>query len=260
MLWIMLLRRDDRGLLAIGQSSHAWISGQLARAWGNERFPGPEPHEEVCLGAEQHDIGMAEWDLEPALDPQTGLPYSFMEMPLDVHLRLWSAAPRRVLSQSPYAALLISMHGARLYRRRNLEQLPDRQADAVTAYLEREQRFQDQLVASLEGHPGVADGVLSRNSQLLWTWDYLSLGLCLGWRPGRAQHVPTADGTLDLELISAGDDLTVRIAPWPLATGRVTVRCQGRRLPERYTSEPSMRAALESAPWEALELELVREG
>ncbi len=59
----MVLRRDEHGVLAIGQASHAWISGQMARAWGNEQFGPLEPYEEVCLAAEQHDVGMAAWDL-----------------------------------------------------------------------------------------------------------------------------------------------------------------------------------------------------
>src|ERR1700704_5035327 len=110
----MLLRQDERGVLAIGQPSHAWVSGQLARAWGNEQFGAVAPYEEVCLAAEQHDIGMATWDLAPTFNPATGLPHSFVEMPVGTHLKLWSEGPRRLLAQSRYAALLASMHGLRL--------------------------------------------------------------------------------------------------------------------------------------------------
>ena len=77
----MLIRLEDDGsAIAIGQASHAWVSGQLARAWGNERFGAVEPWEEVCLGAEQHDIGWAMWDTRPSLNPDTGLPYTFLEL------------------------------------------------------------------------------------------------------------------------------------------------------------------------------------
>ena len=76
----MLVRLDDEGALAIGQLSHAWLSGQLARAWGNERFGPVEPREEIVLGAEQHDIGWALFDLEPRFNPETGLPRSFLEV------------------------------------------------------------------------------------------------------------------------------------------------------------------------------------
>ena len=49
----MLLCGDGDDLIAVGQPAHAWVSGQLARAWGNGRFGTPEPREEVCLAAEQ---------------------------------------------------------------------------------------------------------------------------------------------------------------------------------------------------------------
>src|SRR5581483_9426650 len=126
----MLLREDDRGVLAIGQPSHAWISAQLARAWGNAAFGDVHPYEEVCLAAEQHDIGMAGWDLEPSLNPQTQLPHSFIQMPLGVHIGLWGAAARRLLRQSRYAALLTSMHGVRLYEMRDVEKMADDDAAA----------------------------------------------------------------------------------------------------------------------------------
>ncbi|MGN6170714.1 MAG: DUF3891 family protein, partial [Solirubrobacteraceae bacterium] len=145
----MLLRSEGSSVLAISQQSHAWISGQLARVWGNARFPSPEPWEEVCLAAEQHDVGMAGWDLKPAFNPETGLPYSFLEMPLEVHLGLWDAAPQRLVVQSRYAALLVSMHGVRLYSRRNLEQLQPGQADAVRSYLEGQRAFQRELIEAL---------------------------------------------------------------------------------------------------------------
>src|SRR5436305_493748 len=83
-------------------------SGTLARAWGSALFAAPDPYGEVCLAAEQHDVGMAEWDLRASLNPRTGLPCSFLEIPLQTHLALWTAAPAKLLTQSRYAALLVS--------------------------------------------------------------------------------------------------------------------------------------------------------
>ena len=120
----MLHREDETGLILIGQPAHAWVSGQLARAWGNERFGRFEPWEEVCLAAEQHDIGMAAWDAAPGLNEASGLPYSFRELPRRTHPALWASAARLVLPQSRYAALLISLHGIGLYE-------PDDQPDVA---------------------------------------------------------------------------------------------------------------------------------
>ena len=69
----MMHRPDKQGLIVITQPAHAWVSGQLARSWGNETFGHFEPPEEVCLAAEQHDIGFLEWEQSPALNRKTGL-------------------------------------------------------------------------------------------------------------------------------------------------------------------------------------------
>ena len=131
-----------------------------------------EPWEEVCLAADQHDVGMAAWDLEPSFNPETGLPHSFMEMPLEVHTELWLDGPRRLVSQSAYAALLVSLHGWRLYRRRDLDRSPPDEAARIREFLAAQEEFQAQLTARLSGHPGVAAKVRERNSLLL-----LDLGL-----------------------------------------------------------------------------------
>src|SRR6185503_15933655 len=107
----MLVRPDGEGALAIGQLSHSWLSGQLARAWGNDRFCAPEPREEIVLGAEQHDIGWALFDLRPRLSADTALPCSFVETNVGEHLEIWETAPDRLLSQSVHAALVVSLHG-----------------------------------------------------------------------------------------------------------------------------------------------------
>lgn len=158
----MLLLPDGDDTLCIGQASHAWVSGQMARAWA-------EPlSEDVCLAAEQHDVGMAEWDLEPSLNPETGLPHGFTEMPFEVHRDLWLAGPRRLVSQSAYAAALVSMHGSRLYEMRE-------QTDEVNAFLRAQEEFRNGLGVK----PSTDD------SDRIWQLDFMSLSLILGWEdPG----------------------------------------------------------------------------
>src|SRR3546814_16632695 len=69
----MLFRRDGDETIAITQPSHAWLSGQIVRAWGNDVFAKPVPVEDVCLGAELPDIGWSDWDAAPPLNAATGL-------------------------------------------------------------------------------------------------------------------------------------------------------------------------------------------
>ena len=249
----MVLRREGDAVLAIGQPSHAWLSGQLARAWGNERFGPLEPREEVCLAAEQHDAGMAAWDAAPALNPATGLPYSFVEMPVETHVGLWSRAWEVVLPQSRYAALLVSMHGTALYAMRDLSKLGEREAGLVRAYLAGQREVQERLRASLDDASAV-----DRNQRLIWTWDAFSLALCLDWAPHTLRAVPAAGGAaVDVELTPAGER-AVRVDPWPFdAAERLRVRTEGRRLDGPFDDQGDLHAALRDAPWVTLDFELV---
>jgi hypothetical protein len=244
----MLLRRDGDDVIAIGQPAHAWLSGQLARAWGNEAFGAVEPWEEVCLGAEQHDAGLAAWERAPTLNPETGLPRSFMELTLDEHLAAWSSAAPLVLSQSRYAALLVSMHGTALYERRDLDRMRPPDAERVRAFLAGQRELQHTLRTSLDAD----EAQVRRNQRLVWTWDSLSLGLLLGWTPYELKAVPAADGDVD---VAVREDT---LDPWPFAADRVALRCEGRRLTGRFDDEARMRAALAAASWETLGIELER--
>jgi hypothetical protein len=217
----MLLRPDGDAVQCIGQASHAWISGQLARAWA-EPF---EPREEVCLAAEQHDIGMAEWDLAPTLNPDTGLPHAFTEMPFEVHSALWREAPKKLVSTSAYAAALVSLHGTRLYEMRQ-------PTEAVAEFLRWQEDFRRWL--------GFSRTDLEPGSTFVWIWDYLSLALLLGWE-GRVEGLTVSGG---------------RIEPWPFREPSLVLRCEARRLEGRYSDEDVMRRALASAPPEPLVLQL----
>jgi Protein of unknown function (DUF3891) len=254
----VLLRNDQKGVLAIGQPAHAWVSGQLARGWGNAEFGAVAPREEVCLGAEQHDVGMAAWDLAPTRNPETGLPHSFMELPLSTHLELWRAGPPRLLTQSRYAALLVSMHGHRLYQHRDLGRLTPAEGAAVQAFLRDQHGWQQLLLQSLRADPATARAatpeLVRRNSDLLWTWDFLSLALCLRWPPCTAREVPAAQGTVDLLLEPGDSPLSVTIDPWPFTSADgLSVRCEGRRIGHRS----DLGEAVGGGRWETLDFQLV---
>jgi hypothetical protein len=231
-----MLVRDD---MVIGQPAHAWVSGQLARAWGNAAFPAPEPSEPVCLAAEQHDVGWADADLAPPLDPATGRPAPFTAVARRYHLGVWGDAARRLLSQSRYAALLVSLHGTGLYER--LGPQPPEVAGAIADYLEAQRTLQAQLAAGLDP-AGVA-----RNRALLRCWDSFSLALCLPRLPWRLEGVPAAGGDATIVVDGAGEAVTVD--PWPFGADRVELACEGRRLEGRFTDEAVLHAALAEAPW-----------
>jgi hypothetical protein len=245
----MLTRHDGDHTVCIGQASHAWVSGQLARRWGNDRFPRPEPFDEVCLGAEQHDVGMAEWDLTPTLDRDTGGPTTFLRMPLATHLELWSAAPSKVLTQSPYAALLVSMHGHALYARRDTTEPDSDDSRAVARFVAEQEAFQRDLLEHLGEDPARARA----NQKLVWALDFMSLAPVMGWFP---EDVPAPDGT-PIAVRPAGEQVFTA-DPWPFGADEFSVRYQGRRLDRPAESQKELHEALAAAPWVTVEVRWVR--
>ena len=251
----MLHREDERGLIIIGQPAHAWVSGQLARAWGNDGFGRFAPWEEVCLAAEQHDVGMAEWDAQPDLNVATGLPYSFGEIPLRVHIALWASTASIVLPQSRYAALLVSLHGTGLYEGHDPTNCSPQDNELVRDYLMRENAFQEELLDSLRADsqyaPSAAPDVVARNRRLVARFDGISLALCHALRVEHTHEgVPTANGETTITATPVdGDASEYVIDPWPFRDEAVTLVYEGRRLAGRFAEEETMRAALRRAPW-----------
>jgi hypothetical protein len=250
----MMLRPDgDGAVVAIGQASHAWVAGQFARAWGNDRFAAPAPFEEVCLGAEQHDVGMAEWDRAPERHPDTGLPREFDAVDRRTQLRLWAAAPGKVLTQSAYAALLVSLHGTGLLERfpPHTEDDPEL-AQLVADHLRDQRRLQRRLATEL----GIGEDEVLRNQKLVAVWDDLSLALCRRRTPHEVHDVPVAGDERTTLRLATRDDGVSTLAPWPFGEPELTVRADGRRLVGTFDDEAELHAVLARAPLVRLALRL----
>jgi len=242
--------------IVVPQPAHAWISGQLARAWGNQRFGAVSPREAVCLAAEQHDIGWLPWEASPTLDPATGLPWTFTALPRTVHAPLWAeGVDRAEASLGRYPALLISLHGMGIYVRFGRSPPGSADAAAVEAYNASETIRQARLIASLASDPAWAEAaraeVVARNRALVLAWDLVSLIICHGLAGTReVAEVPDARGMTTLRLTALdGDPERIAVDPWPFAEASVTVACEGRVLEGGPFADASlMRAALADAP------------
>lgn len=256
----MLFRNDsthaDSGdVIAIPQPSHSWLSGQLVRAWGNESFARPSPHEEVCLGAALHDIGWLPWEAAPTLNPETGRPHNFLEMKPATHAGIWTNGVKQALVFGRYPALLVSLHARTIYTSFfNFEKARPEDAALVRSFLEKQEEFQRATIAALATDPVLAADVtpeaIDRNRRLVAATDRMSLEICWGiTREVRIPRVPTTGTDLtDLHIRSPhGDPADLVLAPWPFATSHVGVFCEGRRLHGRFTDENALRDALHTA-------------
>ena len=205
-------------------------AGQLAQSWGTGDIAPPEPRAEVCLGIEQHDVAWAHYDLRPPLHAEAGRAASFIEAPIRERHVIWHDAPDRVLAQSPWAALLVSLHGTNIHTRYvSVDHLPPEDADIVRGYLADQRELQDRLIALA----GTTRPVAERQAELLFALDALSLSLCHGW-PER--ELPPVDG-LAIRYLPTGERDAV-LDPWPFDAPAVRTRFGARTLTERFTDEP----------------------
>ncbi len=251
----MLLRKTGEDVVAIPQPSHSWLSGQMARAWGNDRFSRPAPHAEFCLAAEQHDLGWLTWELAPELDPDTGRPREFMRVSPPTHVGLWTDGVRRARIYGSYPALLVSLHAETIYSRHfDFAKASPEHKRIVHAFLDDQRAFRHALTAALHADHRLAavttEDVLERNRLLVAALDWMSLQICWGVsQEARLAEVPVAgEERAELVLRPCNDaGQSVAIDPWPFDGERLEVRAEGRRLQGRFSSDEDMRSALARA-------------
>jgi Protein of unknown function (DUF3891) len=228
----MLLRKHSEGVIAISQPAHAWVSGQIARHWGKEPFISPS--EEVCLAAEQHDIGFLDWERSPDLDPATGFPYSFMDLPQKTHLDIWRKGIQQMLRFGRYPALLVSMHFSSLCRQKGFSQGGGH--SLVDQYLEEQEVLQTSLKTSLSNDyyyaPLAEDEALVQQQKFVSLCDWLSLLILLRFDGTKTlPDVATRQGAQTLCLKSLNSEgTTVAVHPWPFRAERLRLVCEGRHL------------------------------
>lgn len=260
----MLLRQDGDDVIAITQPAHAWLSGQLARAWGNDRFAPPEPWDEVCLGAEQHDIGWLEWEAAPTLNPRTRRPHVFHELRAEQHTALWRRGVELARAYGLYPSLLVSLHANTIYGNFfDFEKASPEDAALVRAFLDEQRAFQAGIVSRLRTDPRHAPHTsaerIEHNRLLIGAVDRMSLDICWGVEDVKTvPDVPARMGervTAELQPVGRRSDaLTMR--PWPFAGDRVSLVVEGRRLRGRFADEAAMREALRQAPAVTIETTL----
>jgi hypothetical protein len=238
----MLFCDYGSGVLAISQPAHAWISGQLLLAWAQ---PLDEP---LLLAAEQHDIGWLDWEAAPTFDPETGRPHLFRHVGAATHAPMWARGVERALAAwGAHVALLISMHGALIYRR-HMDRHRMSEADALAAenYLVTQASCEATWLQIVRLDPAP----VKRESSLVAFADALSLAICGDLKAPMTLEAPAQNGGLIPIQLSGrpGRPFEFVLAPWPFSGDTLAVEAEARPLPPvgRFSSEAEMRSWLVS--------------
>ena len=230
-------------------ADHTAMCGQMARAFGNDRFEPPAPFEEVVYVVENHDRGWDPYDANPGLDPDTGVPYIMARTPAVDAVKTNRGSPDFNEARHPYCGLLSSMHSWGLYNNRyGFSKYVIRTQTAtsldvastsrvlIDAMLADEKARQTRLRAALAADPAtrawVEDPRLFQNYKHLQFLDTLSLYFHLRHADERGEetyvHVPLNAEEDTTVTVTKVDDGRYRLDPFPFADDRVTIVCRGR--------------------------------
>ena len=107
----MIVRDLGDAWQVVLQPDHADLSASFARAWAT-----PLPSS-LVIATERHDDGWAVWEQSPRVDGD-GKPVNFLEVDVRAHLAFYRAGIAAITEEDADAGLLVSMHGAGIYRQR----------------------------------------------------------------------------------------------------------------------------------------------
>ncbi|HEX3454863.1 MAG TPA: DUF3891 family protein [Gaiellaceae bacterium] len=165
----MIVRDLGDSWQVVFQTDHADLSGDAADAWA-EKGAG---HHSLALAARRHDDGWAVWEQAPQAN-ESGKPVNFLEVDVRSHLAFYRAGIAAITEQDADAGLLVSMHGAGIYKQRyGLD---------PGLGLQRAAEVQDEVdafVAEQEAKFGGDPGGRRADYDLLQFYDRLSLYFCL---------------------------------------------------------------------------------
>jgi hypothetical protein len=245
----MIVRDQGESWQIVLQTDHADLSGAFSEAWADRG----DRHESVIVAARRHDDGWAVWERSPLVDAG-GAPVAFLDVHVPAHLAFYRAGIAAITDEDPYAGLLVSMHGAGIYRQRygsdtglSLSRAAEVQP-LVDAFVEE----QESGHAARAQAVGVDDELRWADYYRLQWYDRFSLAFCLReWdRPAAASF---AVGGYEFSPLGPWH---ARVAPYPFAEQPLRFGLVRRVLPKRTWTQAEFRRDFFETEPEAVEIEL----
>jgi hypothetical protein len=253
--------------ILVTHGDHAALAGEFAEAWGNDRFPRPEPFADVLYAVAHHDDGWQARDAAPTLTrdgrPEAftrslvGAYSAFEEIDLPHYLAVRGAATAAVAEVNPYAGILVSMHTVNLLTEQADPSTirPEHRAD-YTAFLASQRAWQAETASRL----GAQADALQRGFEFLQCCDNLSLIACSGYdSPRDLRHThPDREGRRHVLRCRPAGASSWAINPWPFSNGARAFRLPFRTLPKTACGDTAgLRAAFAASTPQHLPLTLI---
>jgi hypothetical protein len=176
---VIVRKQGTNELILIGQTDHSRLVGQLAAHWGNEKFEVPKPYGSMVRAATFHDYGWLRYETSPLINPDTGEPYQFLQVPLGTtQLNAYQWSLDWLAGIDRYAGLIINMHRTGLWKNRyemikhpsgyNLREM----SPEIREFIQRNEIWQERERLSWDSV------TLWTNYRLMQVWDLLGLYFC----------------------------------------------------------------------------------
>lgn len=265
--------KDGRAYVYL-QEDHAELAAQFAAHWGNQRFSKLRPYKTMVLATTYHDSGYREWEGNPPMNVEKGRPYAHREdIPSfeETELKAYAKNVDWLISQDPYAGLLVSMHRTGLWHNRyhiftepagRLRERSQAVQNAKKALEEKQQDIKRQLAI----YRADFDNELAYNYMVLQIFDLLSLYFCCdGYAsddefkeyaiaPVRLGYEGSDTVRLTIKPNGAG---AVIIDPYPFDVSPLTFAARARLVaPPKEKSEAACIDAYHKAPRQLLTFEV----
>jgi hypothetical protein len=218
--------------LAVMMYEHTALCLHFANAFGNREFEALSPLDLMIYVISHHDAGWLEFDRDPQIDAETGLPYNLVDTPPAYITTTSRLSPEFNQRHHPYCGMISSMHSWGLYNGRYglsklvlLDKIAAKDRPLADKMLNGEIDRQKRLKAELSEDPQAAAWITERklfqNYKVLQFIDTLALYFNRIHFTERAEQVfenvpVTSEKDVAITIRPAGQG-TYSLSPFPFA-------------------------------------------
>jgi Protein of unknown function (DUF3891) len=241
------------------QTDHAALAGEIARAFGGDGFAPPTRPASVEIAARRHDDGWRVWESAPLRDP-SGAPKHFYGVPAAAQLDFYRCCIAAVEDEDPYAALLVSMHGAGVfggdYGWRGAP-VSDELAPLAGAFVaEQEARYAGRAAAAQ-----VSEAERWSDHDIVQVADRISIVLSAQtgtMGPATIEKIVRADRSAEPLVMEPEGEWTVTLAPYPFAEAPARFSLLRRLIPKQeWPDDEAFRATFFATGPERVEITIL---
>ena len=240
----MIVSSFEKSIRLTTQHDHARVSGTIARNWkGNHIVPEVNQllKDSTFFAIDNHDVGWYDLDLNPILDRNIQMPFSFFSTTPENVVGLWEESIKICERFSAFSGYLVSMHFYRLAKV-GMDDAPESQFKTLNNFVYQEENRQRELKKRMREIENLHKESLT---ELLRFSDTLSLLLCRAPEITPKPNVITSllKGSVKVKINENLEKM--EISPWPFVEDSLLIRIPSLTIPKiKFESDEDLQDAI----------------